>query len=146
MFVEGFVIDHVRERRPYAADGIVLNEWLAAVGWSDQSQLPPDPFWRTLVADRGPKGLNPPTFYPRASKSALNQSVKGGHVSTNSRIHYGTITVAKFGLSSRKKPKSVISSASSIVAACLLCSGKWKGQGRMRSTSNSWGNATSTDS
>lgn len=55
MYVEGFIIDVVQEKRPYAVDGIILNEWLSVGGWTDQAALPPDPFWRTLVADRGPK-------------------------------------------------------------------------------------------
>lgn len=97
MYVEGFVIDTVSTKKPYAADGIIVNEWLAAGGWSDMSALPPYPFWRTLVADRGPNGTNPPTFYPRACKSALNQSVKRGHISTNTLVHNGKSSiVAKF--------------------------------------------------
>ncbi|CAF9918515.1 hypothetical protein IMSHALPRED_004328 [Imshaugia aleurites] len=97
MYVEGFVIDSIKRKKPYAADGIILNEWLSAGGWTDMSALPPDEFWRTLVADRGPNGVNPPTFYPRACKSALNQSVKGGHISTSTLVHNGKSTiVAKF--------------------------------------------------
>lgn len=97
MYVEGFVIDSIKAKKPYAADGIILNEWLSAGGWTDMSALPPDEFWRTLVADRGPNGVNPPTFYPRACKAALNQSVKGGHISTNTLVHNGKSTiVAKF--------------------------------------------------
>ena len=97
MYVEGFVIDSIKAKKPYAADGIILNEWLSAGGWRDMSALPPDEFWRTLVADRGPNGVNPPTFYPRACKAALNQSVRGGHISTNTLVHNGKSTVvAKF--------------------------------------------------
>ena len=97
MYVEGFVIDSITKKKPYAADGIILNEWLSAGGWTDMSALPPDQFWRTLVADRGPNGVNPPTFYPRACKAALNQSVKGGHISTSTLVHSGKSTiVAKF--------------------------------------------------
>ena len=97
MYVEGFVIDSIKKKKPYAADGIILNEWLSAGGWTDMSALPPDEFWRTLVADRGPGGVNPPTFYPRACKAALNQSVRGGHISTSTLVHNGKSTiVAKF--------------------------------------------------
>ena len=97
MYVEGFVIDSIKTKKPYAADGIILNEWLSAGGWTDMSALPPDQFWRTLVADRGPNGVNPPAFYPRACKAALNQSVKGGHISTSTLLHNGKSTVvAKF--------------------------------------------------
>ena len=93
MYVEGFVIDTVAMKKPYAADGIILHEWLEAGDWSDMSALPPPPFWRTLCADRGPNGSNPPTFYPRACKSALNQSVKHGHISTERIVHRGKSTV-----------------------------------------------------
>lgn len=97
MYVEGFVIDTVGEKKPYAADGIILHEWLEAGDWSDMSALPPPPFWRTLCADRGPNGSNPPTFYPRACKSALNQSVKHGHISTERIVHRGKSSiVARF--------------------------------------------------
>ena len=97
MYVEGFVIDSIKKKKPYAADGIILNEWLSAGGWTDMSALPPDEFWRTLVADRGPNSVNPPTFYPRACKAALNQSVRGGHISTSTLVHNGKSTiVAKF--------------------------------------------------
>ncbi|MCJ1451337.1 hypothetical protein MMC28_001673 [Mycoblastus sanguinarius] len=106
MYVEGFIIDSIPMKGknqyaagkfPSAADGIILDKWLTAGGWSDTSALPPDPFWRTLVADRGPNGLNPPPFYPRACKAALNQSVKGGHISTNTLVHNGkSSVVAKF--------------------------------------------------
>lgn len=97
MYVEGFVVDSIKQKKTFAADGIILNEWLSAVGWTDWSALPPDEFWRTLVADRGPNGVNPPTFYLRACKAALNQSVKGGHINTSTLIHNGKSTiVAKF--------------------------------------------------
>ena len=89
MYVEGFVIDTVGEKTPYAADGIIHTEWLEAGDWSDKSALPPPPFWRTLCADRGPNGSNPPLFYPQACKSALNQTVKGGHISTKRIVHRG---------------------------------------------------------
>jgi hypothetical protein len=89
MYVEGFAIDHVRENKTYAPDGIILHEWLLAGGWHDHTALPPDQFWRTLVADRGPNGLNPPKYYERACQAARNQSVKGSHISTNTLVHYG---------------------------------------------------------
>ena len=87
MYVQGFVIDTVDEKQRYAADGFILYQWLEAGNWSDMSTLPPPPFWRTLCADRGPNGSNPPTFYPRACKSARDQSL--GHISTESLIRNG---------------------------------------------------------
>ena len=97
MYVKGFVIDTIKTKKAYAADGIILNEWLTHGGWTDRSARPPDKFWRTLVADRGPNASNPPSFYPRAFMAALNQSVKGGHISTSTLVHHGKSTVvAKF--------------------------------------------------
>ncbi len=93
MYVEGFVIDSIKLKKPYAADGIILNEWLVAGGWTDISSLPPDEFWRTLVADRGPNGVNPPRIYARACKAALNRTVKGGHISTNTLVQNGKSTI-----------------------------------------------------
>ena len=97
MIVKGFVVDTIETKRAYAADGIILKEWLTHGGWTDRSARPPDEFWRTLVADRGPNGLNPPSFYPIAFKAALNQSGKGGHINTSELVHHGKSTiVAKF--------------------------------------------------
>lgn len=89
MFVEGFIADEVQEKKPAAMEGIIPHAWLDAGGWTDRSALPPDSFWRTLVADRGTNGLNPPAFYPHACKSALNKSVEGSHISTGTLVHNG---------------------------------------------------------
>lgn len=89
MFVQGFIADDIKEKKPYAIEGIIPYDWLGAGGWTDKSALPPDSFWRTLVADRGTNGLNPPAFYPHACKSALNKSVEGSHISTGTLVHNG---------------------------------------------------------
>ena len=87
MYVEGFVIDTVGKKNSCSFDGIILHEWLEAGDWSDMSALPPPAFWRTLCADRGPNGSNPPLFYPRACKWALNQIVKHRHINTKKIVH-----------------------------------------------------------
>jgi hypothetical protein len=40
--------------------------------------VPPEEFWRTIVADRGRDGKNPPVYYARACKESFE---KGGYVS-----------------------------------------------------------------
>lgn len=75
MYVEGFIVDVIIQKKPSAMEGIIPHSWLEAGGWKDSSAFPPDAFWRTIVADRGPNGVNPPAFYPRACKTALNKSV-----------------------------------------------------------------------
>lgn len=93
LYVEGFFVDEIKEKMPTAMEAIIPYDWLDAGGWTDRSALPPDAFWRTLVADRGQNGLNPPSFYPRACKSALQQSVEGSCISTNAIVHNGKSTV-----------------------------------------------------
>ena len=92
MYVEGFVIDTVGVKMPYTPDDIIPQEWLKAGDWSDESALPPPQFWRTLCADRGPNGSNPPTFYPRACKAALNHS-EYGDIATEIIIRTGKSTL-----------------------------------------------------
>ena len=89
MYAEGFVIDEVDNKKPSAMEGIIPHAWLDIGGWTERSALPPDAFWRTLIADRGPNGLNPPAFYPLACKSALNKSVEGSNISTGTLVHNG---------------------------------------------------------
>ena len=89
MYVEGFIVDVITHKKPSAMEGIIPHSWLEAGGWKDRSALPPDRFWRTIVADRGPNGINPPAFYPRACKTALNKSVQGSHISTGKLIDTG---------------------------------------------------------
>ena len=74
MFVEGFIIDEIAEKQPAALCGNerkslhdgVPNGWRAAGGWIQSIKEPPDAYWRTLVADRGPNGSATPDFYPVA--------------------------------------------------------------------------------
>ena len=60
LFVDGFIVDVVDEIKACAKDGKIPKEWLATGGWHDQSANPPERFWRTLVASRGPGGSNCP--------------------------------------------------------------------------------------
>ena len=74
LFVEGLVVDAIAEKQPaalrgdernYVSDG-VPDQWRAAGGWMDSAKEPPDAYWRTLVANRGPNGSGTPDFYPIA--------------------------------------------------------------------------------
>ena len=66
-------MDSIKGKKPCAADGIILNDWLSAGGWKDMSAQLADESWQ------GPNGVNPPMFNLRACKTTLNPSVKGGH-------------------------------------------------------------------
>ena len=76
LFVEGLVVDAIAEKQPaamrgneriYLDDG-VPDQWRAAGGWKDSAKEPPDAYWRTLVANRGPNGSGTPDFYPIACR------------------------------------------------------------------------------
>jgi hypothetical protein len=72
-----------------AQSGNVPFQWLAAGGWTNTQELPPDKFWRTLVADRGPDGQNPPSHYSRALKHAYALGVDGDDLRTDKGIAEG---------------------------------------------------------
>ncbi|KAL9068846.1 MAG: hypothetical protein Q9161_005933 [Pseudevernia consocians] len=129
LYVEGFVVDEIKDKLPTAMEAIIPYDWLDAGGWVNRSALPPDAFWRTLVADRGPNGLNTPAFYPRACKSALEQSVEGSNISTNDIIHNGKSTVVADYL---RRVQEVIWSRKLIITENgLLGLGPEKTKGRM---------------
>ena len=74
LFVRGFVLDSIKVKKVFAQQGNVPQEWLEMAGWKDTStSLPPDAFWRTLVADRGHDGGNPPLYWQLACKQAYDQ-------------------------------------------------------------------------
>ncbi|KAK0515812.1 hypothetical protein JMJ35_001846 [Cladonia borealis] len=77
LFVDGFIIDVVDKIEACANNGKIPKEWLATGRWHDQSANPPERFWRTLVASRGPGGSNCPRFYPRACKFLKSQLYRG---------------------------------------------------------------------
>jgi hypothetical protein len=74
LFVKGFVLDSIEVKKVFAQQGNVPQEWLEMAGWKDTSaSLPPDAFWRTLVADRGRDGGNPPMYWQLACNQAYAQ-------------------------------------------------------------------------
>ena len=96
LFVDGFIVDVVGDVKACAKDGKIPKEWLTTGRWDDQSASPPEQFWRTLVASRGPGGLNCPRFYPRACRS-LKSQVYGGGISTMELLRQNQSTmITKF--------------------------------------------------
>ena len=76
MYVKGFVLTRITRCHASSQNGAIPSPWAKAGGWHDVHELdPPNDFWRTLVADRGRDGKNPPVYYSRACKEAFN---KGG--------------------------------------------------------------------
>lgn len=89
MYVKGFILDTVDEVQPSSQGGAIPREWAKAAGWRNVPESdPPDDFWRTLVADRGRDGRNPPVYYSRACKeSFFKGGLSSGSVNTTDLIN-----------------------------------------------------------
>jgi hypothetical protein len=55
---------------------------LSLAGWKNGSGPPPNAFWRTIVADRGPNGGNPPPYYQVACQQAFDQRATDDDLNT----------------------------------------------------------------
>ena len=88
MYVKGFVLDSIAEVQPSSQGGAIPRQWAKAAGWRNAPDSdPPDDFWRTLVADRGRDGRNPPVYYSRACKeSFFKGGLSSGRVDTTDLI------------------------------------------------------------
>ncbi len=93
MFVEGFRFDQVKKVEEPSRLGNVTSRWLGPGGWNNTNKDPPPDLWRTLVANRGPNGRNPPTFYPRACKESMSGLRAGGTLDTQNVIDEGRCTI-----------------------------------------------------
>jgi hypothetical protein len=87
--VRGIRVDTIAKLGPRASEGIILYEWLQLGGCTRNSRhqiTVPEAFWRTLVADRGPMGTMPPSWYARAFDYCLLHS-NYGDINTNRLLH-----------------------------------------------------------
>lgn len=76
--IDGFELDHIGSKTLPAQQGNIPATWTDFAEWKEVSSLPPNHFWRTLVADRGPDGLIPPSYYQLACQHAFDQRTVGG--------------------------------------------------------------------
>ncbi|KAI2473781.1 HET-domain-containing protein [Annulohypoxylon bovei var. microspora] len=93
LFVEGFVLDGVRELKYPSQQGNIPRDWIRLARRRDPAGDLPDEFWRTLVADRGPAGENAPRYYPRLVRHALNQGVHGDSLNTTDVVNWGSCSI-----------------------------------------------------
>jgi hypothetical protein len=93
MYVSGFILDEVRRVEVASQSGNIPDKWVEAVEWLDLDQDPPEEFWRTLVADRGRHGRNPPTYYARACKESITKGLASGSLNTTELINEGRCSV-----------------------------------------------------
>ena len=94
MYVKGFQIDQIAKKEVTSQLGNIPEEWLEAVNWKNTEEYPPQDFWKTLVADRGPYGRNPPAFYPRACRESVKKGGKeAGVINTEALIDHGRCSI-----------------------------------------------------
>ncbi|MCJ1395419.1 hypothetical protein MMC18_008305 [Xylographa bjoerkii] len=93
IIVLGFQVDKIMEAPPRVIAGVIPREWFLVSGLHvDPGQSPrniskvPKKLWRTLVADRDPKGRLPPTWYHQACVDALYNVNGNGDLDVNAVI------------------------------------------------------------
>jgi hypothetical protein len=70
------------------ANGVITKGCLEKSGWENSNNgepvvKAPDKLWRTLVADRGPEGENPPPWYLREALHCMALATNNGHINTS---------------------------------------------------------------
>jgi len=93
MFVEGFVLDRLERKEEPSRLGNIPSSWLRLEGWNDTAEDPPSEVWRTLVADQGPNGENPPAYHAHACKQSVKNARPGGILDTERMISEGSSTI-----------------------------------------------------
>ncbi len=93
MHVEGFVLDSVGKVEEIGRSGNIPLTWAKAGGWLNFDKDPPEEFWRTVVANRGPGGRNPQTFYPTACREAFKKGMRGDTLEAAELINNGRCSI-----------------------------------------------------
>jgi hypothetical protein len=93
MYVSGFVFDKVAIVEVASQAGNVPEKWVRQGGWEDTDDDSPQEFWRTLVANRGHNGRNPPSYYARACKESITKGLTSGSLNTTELINDGRCSV-----------------------------------------------------
>lgn len=82
LFVSGFILGSINQKALPAQQGNIPASWLNLAEWKNGSGPPPNAFWRTIVADRGPNGGNPPPYYQVACQQAFDQRATDDDLNT----------------------------------------------------------------
>lgn len=89
MYVRGFRLDVIKEVEQVARNGQIPREWAGLVRWEGAKGHSPDAFWRTLVANRGKDGKNPPVYYRRTCEESFKKGgLESGAIDTTALIDY----------------------------------------------------------
>jgi hypothetical protein len=87
--IRGFQLDVIERISGRVSSGVIPEEAFSLGGWPQRREddpFPdevPDQLWRTLVADRGPHGVNAPSWYRRACVECLTHVNPNGDLDTN---------------------------------------------------------------
>lgn len=95
MFLQGFVLDTVSTLEFPSQLGHIPPEWPTLAGWKPKTGPPPEAFWRTLVADRGPDGRDPPSFYGPACDTVFQEAMDDT-LDTSMLINHGSSVISDF--------------------------------------------------
>lgn len=92
MCIKGFSLGRIENLTGRISQGMIQHEafQMCDLELDSQSQMNPekvvkqvpDKLWRTLVADRGPNGINAPSWYHRACLECLNEVDQNGDLNT----------------------------------------------------------------
>jgi hypothetical protein len=93
LYIEGLLINTITWASDPIPDGVIPKVCLQKGGWSlqraEKVDKAPDKLWRTLVADRGADGRNPPNWYHRACLYCLVNDTPNGHINTRELLGKG---------------------------------------------------------
>ena len=93
--IKGFQLATIIGKSGRILGGIIDHDWLRHGGWNPKKRATvPDKLWRTLVADRGPDGGNPPGWYRRACSQCLND-VAITDVNGDFNVSYAQVSTRK---------------------------------------------------
>lgn len=91
LYTEGYILAKIKSVAEPARLGAIPETWTKVAGWDnavDGKTDPPVEFWRTLVADRGKDGRNPPYYYATACRESVRKGgLRGGSVDTGALIN-----------------------------------------------------------
>jgi len=73
LFANGFIYDTIASLRDKAVDGTLPTDWFEFGGWKQWTSSPPEPLWRTLLADRESNGYQVETFYSKTFQSLVKK-------------------------------------------------------------------------
>lgn len=93
LIVQGFVLEQIDIIEDTALGGTIPKRWLQMADAKGKVNDKPlsEPLWRTLVADRGTNGHNPPPYYRRAFENALSRQAKQAHLVTHKLLQDGNL-------------------------------------------------------